>query len=46
LHKQNKLIKHSMKFILSQLVVCEIAAHESQKIYFRNFNAHADINGL
>ena len=46
LHKQNKLFKHSMKFILSQLVVCEIAAHESQKIYFRNFNAHADINGL
>ncbi|GAB2833398.1 molybdenum cofactor guanylyltransferase [Ferruginibacter profundus] len=46
LHKQNKLIKHSMKFILSQLIVCEIAAHESQKICFRNFNAHADINGL
>lgn len=46
LQKQNKLIKHSMKFILSQLVVCEIAAHELQKIFFRNFNAHADINGL
>ncbi|MGG9961224.1 molybdenum cofactor guanylyltransferase [Ferruginibacter sp. SUN106] len=46
LQKQNKLIRHSMKFILSQLIVCEIAAHESQKICFRNFNAHADINGL
>jgi molybdopterin-guanine dinucleotide biosynthesis protein A len=46
LYKQDKLIKHSLKFILSHLVVCEIAAHGSQKISFRNFNAHADINGL
>ena len=46
LQKQDKLIRHSMKFILSRLVVCEIAVVESQKIYFRNFNAHADINGL
>ena len=46
LQQQNKLIKHSMKFILSQLIVCEIAAHETQKIYFRNFNAHADLNGM
>ena len=46
LQKQGKLIKHSMKFVLSQLIVCEIATHESQKICFRNFNAHADINGL
>jgi len=46
LHKQGKLTKHSLKFILSHLVVCEIAAHGSQKISFRNFNAHADINGL
>ncbi len=46
LQKKNKLTKHSMKFILSKLIVCEIALHESQKVYFRNFNAHADINGL
>jgi molybdenum cofactor guanylyltransferase len=46
LQKENKLLKHSMKFILSKLIVCEIALHESQKIFFRNFNAHADINGL
>jgi len=46
LQKENKLIRHSMKFILSQLIVCEIAAHETQKIYFRNFNAHADLNGM
>jgi molybdenum cofactor guanylyltransferase len=44
--KKNKLTKHSMKFILSKLIVCEIALHENQKVYFRNFNAHADINGL
>ncbi len=46
LQKENKLLKHSMKFILSKLVVCEITLLESQKIFFRNFNAHADINGL
>ncbi len=46
LQKKNQLTKHSMKFILSKLIVCEIALHENQKVYFRNFNAHADINGL
>jgi molybdenum cofactor guanylyltransferase len=46
LQKENKLVKHSMKFILSKLIVCEIALHDSQKAFFRNFNAHADINGL
>jgi molybdenum cofactor guanylyltransferase len=46
LQKENKLQKHSMKFILSKLIVCEIALHGSQKIFFRNFNAHADMNGL
>lgn len=46
LKQADKLTRHSMKFILSQLVVCEIALQENQKVYFRNFNAHADINGL
>jgi molybdenum cofactor guanylyltransferase len=46
LQKENKLLKHSMKFILSKLTVCEIALHDLQKMFFRNFNAHADINGL
>src|SRR5882762_895483 len=32
LQKQDQLIKHSMKFVLSKLVVCEIAAHDNQKI--------------
>jgi molybdenum cofactor guanylyltransferase len=46
LQQADKLTRHSMKFILGQLVVCEIALEENQKVYFRNFNAHADINGL
>lgn len=46
MYKDDKLTRHSMKFVLGKLVVCEIALHDSQKIYFRNFNAHADINGL
>lgn len=46
LQKQNKLTRHSMKFILNQLIVCEITLHDTQKICFRNFNAHADVNGL
>jgi molybdopterin-guanine dinucleotide biosynthesis protein A len=46
LQKQDKLVKHSMKFVLGQLIVCEVAVHESQKTSFRNFNAHAELNGL
>ncbi|MGC4102107.1 molybdenum cofactor guanylyltransferase [Ferruginibacter sp.] len=44
--RQDKLVRHSMKFVLSQLVVCEIALQENQKTAFRNFNAHAELNGL
>ncbi len=46
LQKENKLVKHSMKFMLSQLTVYTIALKEEQKKYFRNFNAHAELNGL
>ena len=46
LQKENKLVKHSMKFILSQLSVYTAALNEEQKKYFRNFNAHAELNGL
>ena len=46
LQKENKLVKHSMKFILNQLSVYSVALNEGQKIYFRNFNAHAELNGL
>ena len=46
LKKNDQLAKHSMKFILNHLVVCEIALHNNQKAAFRNFNAHADLNGM
>jgi molybdenum cofactor guanylyltransferase len=41
-----KLAKFSMKFALDHLNICSIAATEDQKKYFRNFNAHAELNGL
>jgi len=40
------LVKHSMKFILDHLSVSSIAATAEQKKCFRNFNAHAALNGL
>ena len=46
MQQKSKLTRYSMKFVLSNLIVCEIALLENQKVYFRNFNAHADINGL
>jgi molybdopterin-guanine dinucleotide biosynthesis protein A len=44
--KSNSLLKHSMKYTLEHLSVCTIALRPEQKQYFRNFNAHADLNGL
>lgn len=44
--KNNQLQKHSMKFALSLLNVFSINLTEEQKKYFRNFNAHAELNGL
>jgi molybdenum cofactor guanylyltransferase len=46
LQKQDNLARHSMKFILSQFSVCSIPLQENQKKFFRNFNAHAELNGL
>ena len=46
LQQKDKLTRHSMKFILSKLIVCEITLLDNQKVYFRNFNAHAELNGL
>jgi len=42
----NSLAKHSMKYVLSNLRVCEIALEDQDYRYFSNFNAHAEINGL
>jgi molybdenum cofactor guanylyltransferase len=41
-----KLFKHSMKFMLDHLNVKTIPATDEQKKFFRNFNAHAELNGL
>ena len=41
-----QLTKYSMKFMLDHLTVSEIEANEEQKKCFRNFNAHAELNGL
>jgi len=40
------LTKHSMKFMLDHLSVFTVALKEEQKKQFRNFNAHAELNGL
>jgi molybdopterin-guanine dinucleotide biosynthesis protein A len=43
---EGRLIKHSMKFMLDHLQVNAVPVTEDQKKYFRNFNAHAELNGL
>lgn len=42
----NRLSKHSMKFMLDHLNTRVVAASDEQKKFFRNFNAHAELNGL
>jgi molybdopterin-guanine dinucleotide biosynthesis protein A len=46
MHQQHQLAKHSMKFMLEQLDKYYEPLTNQQKLFFRNFNAHADINGL
>ena len=46
LFKSGQLTKYSMKFMLDHLTVATISANEEQKKCFRNFNAHAELNGL
>jgi molybdopterin-guanine dinucleotide biosynthesis protein A len=41
-----RLTKHSMKFILDHLDTMSIPVPAEQKKFFRNFNAHAQLNGL
>lgn len=42
----NNLPRHSMKFMLEHLSVHSIPLQPDQEKYFRNFNAHAELNGL
>ncbi len=44
--RDGRLIRHSMKFMLDHLAVHSVAVLAEQKKYFRNFNAHAELNGL
>ncbi len=44
--RSGQLSKHSMKFMLDHVTTKTIAASEEQKKCFRNFNAHAELNGL
>lgn len=44
--KKGELVKQSMKFMLDHLTVTKIALSDTEKKYFRNFNAHAELNGL
>jgi molybdenum cofactor guanylyltransferase len=46
LKKTNQLLKHSMKYMLEHITTDLTPLTTEQKIYFRNFNAHADLNGL
>jgi molybdopterin-guanine dinucleotide biosynthesis protein A len=46
MYENGQLAKHSMKFMLDHLTICRIPIPENWKIFFRNFNAHADLNGL
>lgn len=42
----SRLNKHSMKFILEHLATKTVPATNEQKIFFRNINAHSELNGL
>ncbi|RYY30231.1 MAG: molybdenum cofactor guanylyltransferase [Chitinophagaceae bacterium] len=44
--REGRLERHSMKFTLDQLHVNLVPISEDQKKQFRNFNTHADLNGL
>jgi len=44
--QKGQLTKHSMKFMIEHLDNYTIPLLDEQKRYFRNFNAHAELNGL
>ncbi len=45
MYKTDALTRHSMKFMLENLNTRYIAITKEQKKHFKNFNAHADLNG-
>jgi molybdopterin-guanine dinucleotide biosynthesis protein A len=46
MYEKGNLSKHSMKSMLDRLMMFRIPLQESWKMYFKNINAHADLNGL
>ncbi len=46
LYQEDKLIKHSMKFMLEHINTITIPISDDQKKYFKNINTHAELNGL
>lgn len=44
--KSNGLARHSMKYTLSNLRVCEISVDDHEYRYFGNFNSQEEINSL
>jgi molybdopterin-guanine dinucleotide biosynthesis protein A len=46
MYERGELLKHSMKFMLDHLSVVRTPVPQEWKIYFRNINTHADLNGL
>ncbi len=46
LFKTKQLPKHSMKYMLEHIQTFAISLKDEQKKYFRNFNAHAELNNL
>lgn len=46
LYKSNQLPKHSMKYMLEHISTSSAALPDDKKKCFRNFNAHAELNGL
>jgi molybdopterin-guanine dinucleotide biosynthesis protein A len=46
LYQSNQLPKHSMKYMLEHINTYFIPLTDDKKKSFRNFNAHAELNGL
>ena len=46
LYKSNQLQKHSVKYMLEHISTFAIPLPEDKKSCFRNFNTHAELNGL
>ncbi|HEV8287142.1 MAG TPA: molybdenum cofactor guanylyltransferase [Chitinophagaceae bacterium] len=46
LNQHHQLPKHSMKYMLEQISFYELPLTAEQKKYFRNFNAHSELNGM